>query len=81
MSRSDLIDFIKAHARAYHTPEGMEMAVPVGDLIRGGLTPVRHSRWIYDDFGNLYCKRCGSPHGGGFSFCSYCGAIMDEKEN
>ena len=81
MSRSELIDFLKAHARAYHINRRVEMAVPVGDLIRGGLMPVHHSRWIYDDFGVLHCKRCGSPHGGGFAFCSYCGAAMDEKEN
>ena len=38
-----------------------------------------HSHWVRDEDGNLICQRCGSIHGGGFSYCSYCGAIMDEK--
>lgn len=40
---------------------------------------IKHSRWVRDDDGNLICRRCGSIHGGGFSYCSYCGALMDEE--
>ncbi len=40
---------------------------------------IEHSKWVRDEDGDLICERCGSLHGGGFSYCSYCGAKMDEE--
>ena len=42
---------------------------------------VAHSRWVYEQNSTtLYCVRCGSAHGGGFSYCSYCGAKMNARD-
>ena len=38
-----------------------------------------HAHWTRDSENNLICSHCGQIHGGGFCWCSYCGAKMDEK--
>ena len=58
--------------------DAVDTSADVQKIIHSEPDAMVHAHWEHDDDGNLFCKRCGAIHGGGFSYCSYCGAKMDE---
>ena len=49
------------------------------------VAPVRHGKWIYDNWCEFKCSECGEysnskPYKGKENFCPNCGAKMDGKE-
>ena len=85
-----LIEFIRAHARAYHINRRVEMAVPVSALVEADLRPAKRGCWERDTrvmYPNLYrCSLCGreirpwdETELKNYPYC-HCGARMTEAE-
>ena len=47
------------------------------------VAPVRHGKWIEDEYGYIHCSECGSewdePEPQWTPFCPMCGAKMDKE--
>lgn len=54
-------------------------------VIESDVVPVRHGKWIYDNWYEFKCSECGEysnskPYKGKENFCPNCGAKMDGGE-